>query len=155
MTKASGQRSRGLSRRQRPTTRTGCPPDETERRFGEERGCHTLHILFGRGTRISKIGSSRSCQTSRRISKSWNHSYYRFVHTFICVASLLIFSPDYEYYLSQQILPPVDRLCDPIEGTDKARLAECLGQYLFLSLTHHRHSLVRIGSHVLSKNNIE
>lgn len=34
---------------------------------------------------------------------------------------------DYEHYLSQQILPPVERLCDPIEGTDKAHLAECLG----------------------------
>ncbi|KAK1224663.1 DNA-directed DNA polymerase alpha catalytic subunit pol1 [Marasmius sp. AFHP31] len=34
---------------------------------------------------------------------------------------------DYEYYLSQQVLPPVERLCEPIEGTDRARLAECLG----------------------------
>ncbi|KAF9525116.1 hypothetical protein CPB83DRAFT_860041 [Crepidotus variabilis] len=34
---------------------------------------------------------------------------------------------DYEHYLSQQILPPIERLCDPIEGTDRARLAECLG----------------------------
>ncbi|KAI0630777.1 hypothetical protein C8Q77DRAFT_225853 [Trametes polyzona] len=34
---------------------------------------------------------------------------------------------DYEHYLSQQILPPIERLCEPIEGTDKSRLAECLG----------------------------
>ncbi|TCD69077.1 DNA-directed DNA polymerase alpha catalytic subunit pol1 [Steccherinum ochraceum] len=34
---------------------------------------------------------------------------------------------DYEHYLSQQILPPIERLCEPIEGTDRARLAECLG----------------------------
>ncbi|PPQ85267.1 hypothetical protein CVT25_010040 [Psilocybe cyanescens] len=34
---------------------------------------------------------------------------------------------DYDHYLSHQILPPVERLCDPIEGTDRARLAECLG----------------------------
>lgn len=34
---------------------------------------------------------------------------------------------DYEYYLSQQILPPIERLCEPIEGTDRARLAQCLG----------------------------
>ncbi|KAH9967412.1 DNA polymerase alpha catalytic subunit [Russula dissimulans] len=34
---------------------------------------------------------------------------------------------DYEYYLAHQILPPIERLCDPIEGTDRARLAECLG----------------------------
>lgn len=37
---------------------------------------------------------------------------------------------DYEYYLATQILPPIERLCDPIEGTDRARLAECLGQYI-------------------------
>lgn len=35
---------------------------------------------------------------------------------------------DYEYYLSQQLLPPIERLCDSIEGTDRARLAECLGK---------------------------
>ncbi|KAI0321598.1 hypothetical protein OF83DRAFT_251189 [Amylostereum chailletii] len=34
---------------------------------------------------------------------------------------------DYEYYLAHQVLPPIERLCDPIEGTDRARLAECLG----------------------------
>ncbi|KAI9509680.1 hypothetical protein F5148DRAFT_1185768 [Russula earlei] len=37
------------------------------------------------------------------------------------------FETDYEYYLVHQILPPIERLCDPIEGTDRARLAECLG----------------------------
>lgn len=34
---------------------------------------------------------------------------------------------DYDFYLSLQILPPIERLCDPIEGTDRSRLAECLG----------------------------
>ncbi|KAJ3722638.1 DNA polymerase family B-domain-containing protein [Lentinula raphanica] len=34
---------------------------------------------------------------------------------------------DAEYYLSQQILPPVQRLCEEIEGIDRAHLAECLG----------------------------
>ena len=37
---------------------------------------------------------------------------------------------DYDHYLSHQILPPIERLCEPIEGTDRARLAECLGTYL-------------------------
>jgi hypothetical protein len=37
---------------------------------------------------------------------------------------------DYEYYLSLQVLPPIERLCEPIEGTDRARLAECLGELL-------------------------
>lgn len=34
---------------------------------------------------------------------------------------------DYDFYLSLQVLPPTERLCDPIEGTERARLAECLG----------------------------
>ncbi|KAF8884051.1 DNA polymerase alpha catalytic subunit [Gymnopilus junonius] len=44
---------------------------------------------------------------------------------------------DYQYYLSHQVLPPVERLCEPIEGTERARLAECLG----LDPTHYRHSV--------------
>ncbi|KAJ8871338.1 hypothetical protein PR048_027655 [Dryococelus australis] len=34
---------------------------------------------------------------------------------------------DVKYYLAQQIHPVVSRLCEPIEGTDSARIAECLG----------------------------
>ena len=34
---------------------------------------------------------------------------------------------DYKHYLSLQILPPIERLAENIEGTDRARLAECLG----------------------------
>ncbi|KIJ54743.1 hypothetical protein M422DRAFT_24648 [Sphaerobolus stellatus SS14] len=34
---------------------------------------------------------------------------------------------DFEHYLSHQVLPPIERLCEPIEGTDRSRLAECLG----------------------------
>ena len=42
---------------------------------------------------------------------------------------------DAEYYLSQQIHPVVTRLCDPIDGTDAALIAQCLGRdCLFLSL---------------------
>ena len=37
------------------------------------------------------------------------------------------FTIDYEYYLAKQILPPIDRLCAPVEGTDAARIADCLG----------------------------
>ncbi|KDQ50145.1 hypothetical protein JAAARDRAFT_74363 [Jaapia argillacea MUCL 33604] len=33
----------------------------------------------------------------------------------------------YEFYLAHQVLPPIERLCEPIEGTDRSRLAECLG----------------------------
>lgn len=34
---------------------------------------------------------------------------------------------DNEYYLANQVHPVVSRLCAPIEGTDAARLADCLG----------------------------
>ncbi|KAJ3161309.1 DNA-directed DNA polymerase alpha catalytic subunit pol1 [Geranomyces michiganensis] len=34
---------------------------------------------------------------------------------------------DFEWYLATQVHPPVARLCAPIEGTDIARLADCLG----------------------------
>lgn len=36
-------------------------------------------------------------------------------------------SVDYEYYVTSQVLPPIERLCDSIDGTDRSRLAECLG----------------------------
>jgi DNA polymerase alpha subunit A len=35
--------------------------------------------------------------------------------------------PDYEWYLANQVHPPLARLCEPIEGTDSAMLASCLG----------------------------
>jgi DNA polymerase alpha subunit A len=35
--------------------------------------------------------------------------------------------PDVEWYLTQQILPPTSRLCEPIEGTSQSILAEKLG----------------------------
>ena len=34
---------------------------------------------------------------------------------------------DYEWYLSQQILPPISRLCEPIEGTSPAIISQQLG----------------------------
>lgn len=36
-------------------------------------------------------------------------------------------SIDYEWYLSQQILPPISRLCEPIEGTSQAIISQQLG----------------------------
>ncbi|KAL1311239.1 hypothetical protein AAFC00_001429 [Neodothiora populina] len=36
-------------------------------------------------------------------------------------------TPDVDYYLHKQILPPVERLCAPIDGTNVTLLAECLG----------------------------
>lgn len=43
---------------------------------------------------------------------------------------------DVKYYLSQQIHPVVSRLCEPIEGTDAARIAECLGKLIIEVVTH-------------------
>ncbi|XP_031555098.1 DNA polymerase alpha catalytic subunit-like [Actinia tenebrosa] len=34
---------------------------------------------------------------------------------------------DNKYYLASQVHPVVSRLCDPIEGTDASRIAQCLG----------------------------
>lgn len=34
---------------------------------------------------------------------------------------------DLEWYLKQQVHPPVSRLCEPIEGTDISHIADCLG----------------------------
>ncbi|KAK6438969.1 DNA-directed DNA polymerase alpha catalytic subunit pol1 [Oleoguttula sp. CCFEE 5521] len=34
--------------------------------------------------------------------------------------------PDMNYYLQKQILPPVERLCAPVRGTNATLLAECL-----------------------------
>jgi DNA polymerase alpha subunit A len=38
-----------------------------------------------------------------------------------------ILRPDVEWYLSQQILPPVSRLCEPIEGLSQGQIAQRLG----------------------------
>lgn len=35
---------------------------------------------------------------------------------------------DTQYYLAHQIHPVVSRLCDVIDGTNAARIAECLGK---------------------------
>ncbi|CAI9736724.1 DNA polymerase alpha catalytic subunit-like [Octopus vulgaris] len=36
-------------------------------------------------------------------------------------------SLDTQYYLAHQVHPVITRLCDPIEGTDAAQIAQCLG----------------------------
>jgi DNA polymerase alpha subunit A len=38
-----------------------------------------------------------------------------------------ILKPDVEWYLTQQILPPVSRLCEPIEGLSQGLIAQRLG----------------------------
>lgn len=51
-------------------------------------------------------------------------------HCVCGVASLIhlgLSTSDLEWYLRQQLHPPVARLCEPIAGTDAAQLAQCLG----------------------------
>jgi DNA polymerase alpha subunit A len=38
-----------------------------------------------------------------------------------------ILKSDVEWYLTQQILPPVSRLCEPIEGLSQGQIAQRLG----------------------------
>ena len=44
--------------------------------------------------------------------------------------------PDVEWYVQQQILPPIARLCEPIAGTSSADIARHLG--LDVSDWHHQ-----------------
>lgn len=46
---------------------------------------------------------------------------------------------DGHYYLEHQVHPVVSRLCDPIDGTDAARIAECLG----IDASHFRQAMRR------------
>lgn len=39
----------------------------------------------------------------------------------------MLFKADYDWYLANQIHPPLARLCDPIDETDSKRIADCLG----------------------------
>ena len=41
--------------------------------------------------------------------------------------NVTLLTVDKDWYLNTQILPPVARYCDPIEGTDIGQLANCLG----------------------------
>jgi DNA polymerase alpha subunit A len=72
----------------------------------------------GQADRAHHPDELRRGDNNLRIGKSYVKNNCAYAHN----SSL-----DYEFYLSQQILPPIDRLCDPIEGTDRPRLAECLG----------------------------
>jgi len=35
--------------------------------------------------------------------------------------------PDVEWYLTQQLVPPISRLCEPIEGTSASIIAQHMG----------------------------
>lgn len=43
---------------------------------------------------------------------------------------------DTKFYLAHQILPPIERLCESIDGTDRVRLAQCLGLDVHAYVSH-------------------
>lgn len=47
--------------------------------------------------------------------------------TLLVLCSRILTFLDIEWYLYKQLLPPIERLCAPIHGTDAVRIAECLG----------------------------
>ena len=63
----------------------------------------------------------------------------RAYHPDLEVAKRSDLTVDARYYLEHQVHPVVSRLCDPIEGTDAARIAECLG----LDASHYRQAMRR------------
>ena len=75
--------------------------------------CHTLYFCLGEDG-----AASRTAQADRAYhpDEIWRSN-----------GQLKI---DFDFYLAQQILPSIDRLCAPISGTDRARLAEYLGMCL-------------------------
>eukprot|EP00536_Pseudo-nitzschia_multiseries_P002404 jgi/Psemu1/322530/estExt_fgenesh1_pg.C_320004 len=62
--------------------------------------------------------------TTKKASKS---AAERARHPDEIVRSNGALKPDIEWYLTQQILPPVSRLCEPIEGLSQGLIAERLG----------------------------
>jgi DNA Polymerase alpha zinc finger len=69
----------------------------------------------------SIIETSPNVRTHRKMSREWA----RILKLVNC--SKISNNLDYAYYLAKQILPPIERLCAPIDCTDSARIAECLG----------------------------
>lgn len=57
--------------------------------------------------------------------------------------------PDIDYYLHKQILPPVERLCAPISGTNVTQLADCLG------LDTSKYRVSSVGNNVNPDNEIQ
>lgn len=65
--------------------------------------------------------------TSKPESKQSTSAAERARHPDEIARSGGILKPDVEWYLTQQILPPVSRLCEPIEGLSQALIAQRLG----------------------------
>lgn len=88
-------------------------------------------FCLGGGGESSKSGQAERAKHPDELRKTGSELVIGKVPSVWCLTSLNFDSSDYEYYLSSQILPPIERLCEPIEGTDRSRLAECLGARYF------------------------
>jgi DNA polymerase alpha subunit A len=81
-------------------------------------------LAAGKSVRINDV---ISYITTAPIEKSSENSAKRAYSPLDVQKSAGSLKPDIDWYLAKQIFPPIERLCAPIDGTDGARLAECLG----------------------------
>mmetsp|Transcript_9013 Transcript_9013/g.19030 ORF Transcript_9013/g.19030 Transcript_9013/m.19030 type:complete len:1210 (+) Transcript_9013:3-3632(+) len=81
-------------------------------------GDHIPYII----TSSEQIGDQQPSSSSKKVLAA-----ERARHPEEIVRSDGALTPDVEWYLTQQILPPISRLCEPIEGTSPGILAEKLG----------------------------
>lgn len=72
------------------------------------------------------LGQQNACNTTGKASSS-KTATERARHPDEIERSAGALKPDVEWYLTQQILPPVSRLCEPIEGLSQGLIAQRLG----------------------------
>ncbi|KAL8935968.1 MAG: hypothetical protein Q9211_004427 [Gyalolechia sp. 1 TL-2023] len=84
-------------------------------------------LAAGKSVRINDvIAYIITSPSSSSISASESTAKRAFAPQDVCNPSSTLL-PDIDWYLYKQILPPVERLCAPLPGTDAVQLAECLG----------------------------
>ena len=72
-------------------------------------------------------GAEAAAAAAKASTGSSKQSAQRAFHPDEVYKSKGVLKPDKEWYIAQQVLPPVQRLCDPIDGTSPAQIAEQLG----------------------------
>jgi DNA polymerase alpha subunit A len=81
-------------------------------------------VAAGKSVRVNDV---ISYITTAPMAKSSDSAAQRAYSPLDVQKSAGALKPDVEWYLAKQILPPIERLCAPIDGTDASQLAECLG----------------------------
>ena len=91
--------------------------------------CTTTRAVHEARVKGEEVAANASSAGSKKKSSSESFASRAFhpdeIHRSQSTASKL--EVDIEWYMTQQILPPTQRLCEPIEGTSPAQLAEKLG----------------------------